>query len=248
MKFSALSSVAVATLLALSGGAQASLVVMDQIGPDAASTQSQPVVHSQKAEASFASVTDTAVDNFSLSGTTRLTQLDAVVQGFGGFVANDFSSITGWYVQVYSSLTAAASNQTGDIASVLVAPGAVSLATGHNGNAREALVSVPIDLSLASGGYYIALVAGLDMGNTRRQIGVTLSTYPGSPGDNNGYLANPGGGGGFANNLLNTREDLAYRLLAADPVNVPEPSSLACVLLAVLLAARASRHTSTARA
>ena len=220
---------AVVVLVAASSQAQAT-VLMDQIGPDGSGTNGQSVVHSQILEPANASFSDAAVDNFSLASPMRLTHLDAAMRAFGsGGSLASFTAVTGWDVAIYTSATVPTTTLTGDVANITLAPGAVTVATGFNSNPLSALVSMDLAIDLAAGSYWLALLPRLPLASG--QLGVFLSTFAGTPGDNNGILANPGGGGGFANNRLQLSQDLAYRLVAT---TVPEPASAALLALGLM--------------
>lgn len=238
-----LAAAAAAVFMAVSAHA---VVLMDQIGPDGSATNGQVAVHSQILEAANQSFSDSAVDNFILPTAYRITHLDAGMRAFGGATLAAFGNVTGWDVAIYSTALAPTTTQTGDVANITLAPGAVTVTTGFNSNSLSALVSMDLSIELAAGEYWLALLPRLPLAGNG-QLGVYLSTFAGTPGDNNGFLANPGGGGGFNGNRLLVGEDLAYRLEGVEPMTqVPEPTSaalLAAGLLGLLGVTRRARQT-----
>ncbi|HEX3818383.1 MAG TPA: hypothetical protein VHW03_08840 [Chthoniobacterales bacterium] len=100
-------------------------VIMDQIGSDPTVFNGAVADSSQQFEASFNTYDVAVIDDFNAAaGMLNINNVQALFQGGNvGFVS--FANAQGYYVQVYSSIAAAAANETGDIASTFVS-GAMS--------------------------------------------------------------------------------------------------------------------------
>jgi hypothetical protein len=155
----------------------------------------------------------------------------AAVIGYNGF--SSYADVTGWRVDIYSSLAAANANLVGDIADVTVSPTSAALTAPFSGDSTSALVSLPVSIALpAAGNYYVAVLAldsAIGTSGSPSQVGVYATTgLPGSnPGDVNAYQENPGGGYNFTGNQFALNADAAYEISAAGAA--PEPASLGLV-------------------
>jgi hypothetical protein len=230
--------------LVLVPGANAD-VVMDQIGPTSAFVTPGTVFASQSFEAAFAGFRVGVIDDFTIGATTKLTEVDAALAGFNGFTAASYGAITAWDVQFYTSVAAAAASLTGNAASQIVAPGAVTLTTPFlAADPRSALATIPINVTLNPGKYWVAVIPELAFGTNGAQIGVYSSNYvAGGPNGSNAVQVNPGGGFGFPGNQSALGINAAYRLIGTAAA-VPEPSLpvLASVgLVAAFIARRWTR-------
>jgi hypothetical protein len=221
--------IAAALVLIFGTIGRSDVVVMDQIGPNGTFTAGQTPVNSQIFEPGLASFSEAAVDNFSLATASTLDSFQAAMRVFAGHGFGSFAGVTDWEIAIYSTKAAAVANLTGDIADVHIVPGSVTVTGGFNTDATSALVTVPLSISLNAGNYFIAVLPHLNLG-TFGQLGVYISTFSGTPGDSNAFLANPGGGGGFPGNVLDLQSNIAYRLTAAA---VPEPSSVILISVGV---------------
>jgi hypothetical protein len=234
--------IASAALLAMAAGASADVVVFDQIGVDPSATSGGAVYASQDFP-DLPTFNIAAVDDFTTTGGT-ISTVEAVL-GFFNTGAPSFGNVTGYNVQFYTSLAAAAANQAGDAGSVTVAPGLVTITQpwGPTADGRG-LVSIPVSgITLGAGTFWVAVqpIMGFATGG---QIGPVNSTI----GDLNAYQANPGGGFGFPGNMAQIDGDqitpgiqgvnLAYRVSMV----VPAPGSLALLGLGGLAAARRRRR------
>jgi hypothetical protein len=223
-------------------------VLMDQIGNDPTVFTGVAGDSSQQFEASFSTYDIAVIDDFTAAaGMLNITNVQALFQGGNGFTS--FANVQGYYVQVYSSIAAAAANETGDIASTFLSGASVSLTNnyvaGDTANGiPNALVSLSLNLTLpGAGNYYIAVQPRNDFStNGQTYLYVTPGTVAGAfPGGVNAYQTNPGGAFGFTGNQMALNVDAAYRINA-----VPEPSTWAalvlggCVLLIVARTRRAS--------
>ncbi|HEY5036772.1 MAG TPA: PEP-CTERM sorting domain-containing protein [Chthoniobacterales bacterium] len=224
-------------------------VIMDQIGNDPTVFNGAVGDSSQQFESSFSTYDIAVIDDFNAAaGMLNINNVQALFQGGNGFTS--FANVQGYYVQVYSSIAAAAANETGDIASAFVSGANVTLTQNYvpadtvNG-IPNALVSLSLNINLSSAGtYYIAVQPRNDFStNGQTYLYMTPGTVAGAnPGGVNAYQTNPGGAFGFPGNQMALGLDAAYRINA-----VPEPSTWAalllggCVLLIVARARRASQ-------
>ncbi len=243
MKTRRFSLILVIALTALFAPLAKAATVMDQIGPSGAFFTGRAASSSQRFDSANAAFNIAAVDNFSITGATQLTNVSAALLGFNGFTS--YSNVTGYEVNIYSSAAAAASNINGNIFHMVFTPAQVSLTMPFSGDALSALVSIPISALLsAAGTYFVSVVPDLNF-TPGGQIGVYATTgLPGSnPGDSNGFQVNPGGGFGFAGNISNNNADFAYRITGQAPTTVPETGGtfifLGLGLTGLLLARRA---------
>lgn len=199
---------------------------MDQIGSSGAFFTGQSFNASQVFD-DFPTFSVAAVDDFSVSSIFNITNVTAATAGFNGF--SSYGNITGYEVNIYSSLAAANASLNGDIAHAVISPASVTLTTPFSGDPDSALVSVPVNILLPGAGtFYLSILADLNF-DTGGQLGVYGSTgLTGSnPGGANGYQENPGGGLGLPGNELAINVDLAYRITADA---VPEPSTYAMMV------------------
>lgn len=199
-------------------------------------------IESQDFEAAYDAYDSATIDDFSLSGATDLTSIDAVLYQWNGGHVTGIGSYT---VNVYSSVAQAGTSIIGDVFSQTVQASAVttSLLSGS-----FYTVHVPFTATLGSGTYWISLVSNYpaDGGG---QIGV-INVGPGG----NGYFVNPGGGFGPAVTPLSVFSGgaPAYRLNGdAALLPVPEPSGWLMMLIgfgAIGGAMRARRRSAVAPA
>ena len=189
------------------------VTVLDQIGSSGAAFTGLNAYSSQ-----FFSDDPTfslsAVDDFSASSILRLTNVTEATEGFNGFTS--YSNVTGYEVNIYSSLTAANDSLDGDVAHVLIGPADATVATSFSGDADSALISLPVSILLPRAGvFYLSVIADLSFGDGG-QLGVYGSTgLPGAiPGGTNAYAENPGGDLGLPGNESALGVDLAYRVTA----------------------------------
>ena len=217
--------------LALAGAAAAvpahADVLFDQISTDYTDANSY-VWDSQQFDAPNSAYDVNLLDDFTLGASYDLASVDAAIAGYNGF--GSMSGITGYRVEIYSSIAAAASSLTGDVASVTVASGGVtttspfSMTWGPNG-----LVHIPVDISLAAGTYYLGVMT-INSFSTNGQSGILID--PTKTGD--AVQVNPNGGFGYAGGIYATNppSQASYRIngdLAAAPA--PEPATWGMMLL-----------------
>lgn len=119
-----------------------------------------------------------------------------------------------------------------------VAPSAVTLTHPYGSDTYSGIASIPINLTLANGTYYIGVIPVMNYGSAGAEIGIYNSSYGGTPGDSNAYQVNPGGGFGYIDGELALGTNAAYRILAASSVPEPSVPMLVTVGLAALFGAR----------
>jgi hypothetical protein len=173
-----------------------------------------------------------AIDDFTVTaGQLQLTRIEAIVNGFNGFAAANYTNgvLVHYRVEVYSAPANAGANMTGNIGSQVVLPGSATLNnlgwSGNYVNARHLVLPISINLPSA-GTYWIGIAARMDFAGGQFGINATNTAL----GNQNGTHANPGGGFGFSGNVQQgfpdefaniQQRDLEYRLHA-----VPEPGSM----------------------
>jgi hypothetical protein len=236
-----LASLAVALVAAAGASAQ---VVMDQIGPDPTATTGLATYASQQFEPANTNFNIAALDDFNLAAAGTVQRVEAVLGFFNG---GSLPAITGYRVEFYSSVAAAAANLTGDQGSVTLAPGAVTVTPNFGvniGQTPNILVSIPVaGVNLTAGTHWVSVIpimnftGGGQVGVSRSMLGASL----------NAHQANPGGGFAFPGNFSQIDGDaatpgvqginLAYRVTM-----VPAPGSLALLGLGGLVATRRRRR------
>jgi hypothetical protein len=210
---------AVLLALAASPGAHAT-VLMDQIGTDPSFFTGLNAATSENFS-DDPTFSISLVDDFTLSGAALLTNVEAATLGFGAF--NSYSDLTGFDVNIYSSLAAANSSITGNIYHVTIPEATATVDTPFSGDATSALVILPVTKLLLKGTYYISVLADGSFADDG-EVGVYVSTgLSGStPGGVNSVQDNPGGGFGLTGNTQAGGGDAAYRI---GGVLVPEPGT-----------------------
>jgi hypothetical protein len=202
-------------------------VLFDQISTDYSNANSY-VWDSQQFDAPNSAFDVNLLDDFTLGASYDLSSVDAAISGYNGF--SSMSGITGYRVEIYSSIAAAANSLVGDVASVTVASGDItstspfSMTWGPSG-----LVHIPVDISLAAGTYYLGVMTINSFSNG--QSGILID--PTKTGD--AVQVNPNGGFGYTGGIFPTNppSQASYRisgdLTTASPA--PEPATWGMMLL-----------------
>ncbi len=203
-------------------------VVLDQIGTPSSYPRGNGSVYGSKSghfvEPQYNYFSTAVVDDFMVTDPTRdLTNVSAAIFAQGGTFTT-FGAIPGWEVAIYSSLNAAKSSLTGDVADVYVPASSATLTTGFSNNGdNNALVSLPVDIELpAAGTYYLSILS-------RNPLDTTgwVDVYDfGNAGGANAYNEAPYATAGPSSTLL-TGGDAAYRIIGEPAAGVPEPSTWA---------------------
>ena len=213
-------------ILALASGVGASAhaaVVLNQILPAASYPEYNGFTSQRFTDAGYSYANSAVVDDFTVTGSTLdLTSISAVVTGFGYYFTS-FSNVTDWEVAIYSSLTAARANVTGDVFDVTIPVSAAMVSGTYAANGdNNALLTLPVNLQLpAAGTYYLGVMAQNSIyGNG--EIGIYDA---GTAGGFNAYQESPGAGANFGG-VTETAigKDAAYEIIGG-PATVPEPSS-----------------------
>ena len=202
-------------------------VLFDQISTDYSDANSY-VWDSQQFDAPNSAFDVNLLDDFTLGASYNLSSVDAAIAGYNGF--NSMSGITGYRVEIYSSIAAAASSLTGDVASVTIASGDVSTTSPFSMTwSPSGLVHIPVDISLAAGTYYLGVMT-INSFSTNGQSGILIDPTK----SGNAIQVNPNGGFGYAGGIYatNPASQASYRIsgdLATSPA--PEPATWGMMLI-----------------
>jgi len=173
----------------------------DQIGGDDGSDIGTNITASQIFEAANEAYNIATMDNFSFDASSHVVAIEAVINGWNGFV--NIAPVTNYTISVYSSPDAAGVDLVGDVYSIdVVTPNLPSW------SGVGELVSFDIDVTLPAGEYYIAVIPWNDF-SVNGQTGI--AEYIGAAGDGVFWQANPNGGFGFGTWQQGVG-DSAYRL------------------------------------
>ncbi len=171
----------------------------------------------------------TVLEDFTITGSElRISHVSALFRAQAGFIT--FQDIQGYYLNFFSIPDLAATSLTGDVASIVISPGAgasVTPVADSSGTYEYGLVSLNVDIPMPSAGnYWVGL--SLKSSVTTDQFLLMHSGAVGvvTPGNANGRLANPGLGLG-AGALSGLNRDYAYALTTA-----PEPGSVMLSIIA----------------
>ena len=223
----------------LLGSLASAQVVLDQLPTSSSNTSNAIASQDFSAGGSFPNHDIGVVDNFSVSASeTNITLVEAYMQGWGGFdLASEWSLVTSFRVEFYTSLAAASSNLTGDAGSATIANGATTI-TNLGWDATSSHITIPVNVVLPGAGtYWVGVIGVLDEGTDIKQVGVKDNTVV--TGGANANAVNPDGGWGLPGNVIDLQMDAAYRVTATP---VPEPASMIALGLgAAAIAARRRR-------
>lgn len=230
-------TIAVLALLAVCTIAPAQVFLMDQIGTNPADLGTNADA-SQDFETANNAFDIGVADDFTTSQAFDITSVSAVFLGFNGF--NSYNNITGYRVEIFSSLAAASGSLTGDVGSQLVSSGSANVNTSFAPSvALSALVTLPVSISLSSAStYWLSIIPVMDF--SFGQVGTFRSNFAaGFPGGSNAFHVNPAGGFAFPGNQNPLLNNAAFSV-SANPV--PEPATMIALAGAVgALAARRRR-------
>lgn len=197
------------------------LLLMDQIGPDGSFQQS--LSNNTTQISNFypsAPQFDIAVaDDFTLSAPAILTTVEAAL--FASNATTGIGQITALRVNLFSTQPSAANFLVGDVLSRTVPIAQVSLTSPWTTSALTALAAVDLSsgaLLLGPGTYWLSVVAINNSFST--DMGILMSSFAGSPGDDDARQVGSGLWGGGGNRALNA--DAAFRVHGNA---VPEPST-----------------------
>lgn len=221
-----------------------SAVVLDQIGnasayilgPGLASAPSQIV-------SDFPASSSMVLDDFTVSTAgLRISSISGLFRAENGFAK--FSNLTAYSIAIFSAPGLAATSLTGDIANLQVMAGSgvsVALITGPPGSFDYGLVSLAVDIPLATAGTYwlgIAPQTNSTIGDFRLLSNGAHVPVP--PGNSDAKLANPGLELG-AGALSSLGTDSAYAVAI-----IPEPAAgFLCVIGSMGFFLRRRRPQST---
>ena len=167
-------------------------VVLDQISPANTYPRGASSKSGHFLEPQYNFFSAVVVDDFTVSAATLdLTNVSTILEAEGGTFTT-FGAIPGWEVAVYSSLTAAQGNLTGDVADVVVPAASATLTPGFNLDGdSNVLLSLPINLVLpAAGTYYLGVMSRNPLDSTGWVNVYDFGTASGG----NAYSQAPGAG------------------------------------------------------
>lgn len=195
---------------------------------------------------SYAGAYDAAiVDDFTLANGASLSSVTAAMVGYtSGF--QSFTDIQSYTVNIYSSQAAASANLIGDLYTFTIKAAGATVNTNaftiteatQSLTVDTAYVTIPIDVLLNSGTYFLSVTA-LNDDNTNGQTAVAVNS-PGSA-----VIANPGGGYNQGNPIFLGRS-AGYRIDGdVTPAAVPEPATWAMMIMGFGLVGGAMRRRTT---
>lgn len=171
----------------------------------------------------------------------KITNVSALFLAQAGF--DKFATVGMYRFNIFSGPSAAESDLTGDVASLLVLPGIDAFVTQvHGGGLLEfGLVSLSLNIDLPSAGTFWMSVSPVAASAVSGQFFLLNdgATGPVTPGGENAHLANPGDGFGLGT-LSIVNLDHAYSMTV-----VPEPTMASLTILGGLgLMCRRKRSSS----
>jgi len=217
------------------------LLLMDQIGPDGSFQQglSNNTTQISNFYASAPQFDIAIADDFTLSEPAILTTVEAAL--FASNASVGIGQITALRVNLFSTQPSAANFLVGDVLSRNVPIGQVSLTSPWTTSALTALASVDLSASallLNPGTYWLSVVAINSSFST--DMGILMSSFAGSPGDDDARQVGSASWGGGGNRALNA--DAAFRV---NGNAIPEPST--ALLIGAGMVALARRRVRASR-
>ncbi len=202
-------------------------VIMDQIGSMDGANTAGGTIHASQEFVDYGAYSIVAMDDFSISADMNLTSAEMVLGGWNGY-PGDPTNVTGYTVNIYSSVAAAAGDLVGDVYSMYFANDGWDASWSGGGH----LVSFDLGgATLAAGDYWLGITPLNHFAMGYGQTGV----YTSDIGDGSGHQANPGGGFGMPDNWSAGGLNYAYSL---EGTGVPAPGALALLGLAGIASRR----------
>lgn len=219
-------------------------VLMDQIGPNGSFQEglSNIVTQSSNFYASASQFDISVVDDFTLDSSATLGAVEvALFASNANAGANGFGQLSALRVNLYSSQPGASAVHAGDVLSSDTAIGSVVFTTPWTSSPLTRLARIDLsarNLQLAPGTYWLSVTALNNSFST--DIGVLMSNFAGTPGNDNARQIGSTLWGGGGNRALGA--DAALRVtgdFAAVPL--PAPAALLGLGLGVLGMSRRRR-------
>ena len=185
-------------------------IILDQIGQDDGSGIGGDVYVCQSFESVYEIYDVIVIDNFVAYGES-LNSIELVLEGWNGFT--DPSTISGYSLNVYSSVEMASSNLIGDINFEYVDAADSEISTQWLGNGY--LISIPLTIQLPFGQLFFGVLPFNEF-SIGGQTGIKESLIGDSE---SSWIANPGGGWGLPSGMQQQTSDAAYRLFGTPCVD-----------------------------
>lgn len=214
-----------AAVLSCASSLAAQVLVVNQLAPTSPSVSSG---NAQIFEPGFVTSNGLMIDDFTLSGSTLLTRLDAAFTT--NFSGGGLDRVQGFQISIFSSfgaVSAAGNALLGDVASIFVPVASVTSSAYNSYNTLSTVFQIPISLSLPAGTYYLGVAPQVNFLPGGLQ---TFMLQHFGSGGNNARLFVPGQG------IMNPRNADTDFALYGQVAAVPETSTwLSGALLVVVL-------------
>jgi hypothetical protein len=223
-------TIAMAGMLAAAAcGCASAATLMDQIGSNGSFQQGLSNASTQISNfyASAPQYNITVTDDFSLTGKAVLSGVDAAL-----FATNGFGQLTALRVNIFDTQPTAANYAAGNLFSVDVQVANIGFTSPWTTDPLTRLAAIDLSgygLTLDAGTYWLSVVA--QNNSFSSDIGIFMSSFAGTPGNDNARQVGSGLWGGGGDRALNA--DAAYRItgtFAAPVPSVPEPETYALML------------------